>query len=101
MSLGRSRKTVGSSATPNQEFLAAALEHLGTLCEVLLNLERASASERTDRIDQLLRAIHSIKGGAGFLGHQAIQQVAHAAESLIESVRDGHLVVDGQLVDTL
>jgi chemotaxis protein histidine kinase CheA len=40
-------------------------------------------------IEQLLRASHSIKGGAGFTGRRNIEKLAHAFEEAIGTIRDG------------
>ena len=42
-----------------------------------------------DAITQIFRLVHTIKGTSGFLGLNALQSIAHAAETLIDTLRDG------------
>src|SRR5262249_10770227 len=50
---------------------------------------------------KVFRAIHSIKGGAGFLGLDAIKDLAHAMEHLLNLMRNGALVPTPAMVNTL
>jgi HPt (histidine-containing phosphotransfer) domain-containing protein len=52
-------------------------------------------------INRLFRAMHSIKGGAGFLGLPAIAAVAHRAEALLDQFRAGHQHPDRSTIDAL
>lgn len=68
--------------------------------ELLTELEEQfaaiEAGERdADRLNAVFRAIHSIKGGAGAFGFQALVGFAHAYETLLDYVRDGRI----ELVD--
>src|SRR4029077_20478729 len=40
------------------------------------------------QVDRGLRAIHSLKGDAGFLGFITLRSLAHAMENLLEHYRD-------------
>src|SRR5581483_10163202 len=68
-------------------FVAEALDHLGTIEAVVLQLESAPAS--AGLLDDLFRPFHTIKGNAGALGLASIQEVAHAVESLLDLARAG------------
>ncbi|WP_148591693.1 hybrid sensor histidine kinase/response regulator [Aquisphaera giovannonii] len=71
------------------EFVAQAREHLATLEQALLSLEKGGAdADPREQADRCLRAVHSIKGDAGFLGYTAIRTLADAMESALEVVRD-------------
>ncbi len=59
-------------------------------------------------LDDIFRAVHTIKGSTGFLGFKRLELLAHAGESLLDSLREGHIkatpeVVSGllQLLDVL
>jgi two-component system chemotaxis sensor kinase CheA len=67
------------------EFSAESREHLTEVCDQLLRLERATGDDARHRVEQMLRAVHSIKGGAGFFGLQKIEQLAHRMESILET----------------
>lgn len=75
--------------TPHADFVLESREHLQLLERSLLALEKATSPEaRNDCIDSSLRAVHSLKGNAGFLGFQTVQRLAHAMESVLENFRD-------------
>ncbi|MDA1050177.1 MAG: chemotaxis protein CheA [Planctomycetota bacterium] len=82
-----------------REFLDEAAEHLDTAEQVLLDVGEGVATE--DAISTLYRAFHSIKGVAGFLSLDDIHAVTHAAETLFDRVRSGHLRVNAAVVDTV
>ena len=68
-------------------FLAESREHLRACNQLLLAWERdATASEP---VNGLFRAVHNIKGMAATLGYSAVADLAHRAESLLETVRGG------------
>jgi two-component system chemotaxis sensor kinase CheA len=70
-------------------FLAESREHLTACNSSLLEWERdPSASEPVDR---LFRAIHTIKGMAATMGYAPVAQLAHAAENLLDALRQGRL----------
>ncbi len=67
-------------------FCAEAREHLGTVEASLLELER---SESPDIIAEVFRAVHSIKGGAQYVGLMATSTLAHRTEALLDRLRRG------------
>lgn len=71
------------------EFLAEAREGLADAEAALLALE--ATPEDVTSVHVVLRAFHTIKGTAGFLGLERLTAVAHHAESLLTRVRDGIL----------
>lgn len=84
----------------------------------LLEIFRAEAAERLDRVvatllavdaeqppagatDELFRDLHSLKGGAALVGLPQVRDVAHAAEELLSEVRSGGRAVPRELVAPL
>src|ERR1035438_9857294 len=51
-----------------QDYLAECLEHLARIENDLLAIEQAGADIDEQVVNQVFRAAHSIKGGAGFFG---------------------------------
>ena len=49
------------------DFVAESREHLATIEPDLLRMEQEGAKVSAEVINRVFRAIHSIKGGAGFL----------------------------------
>jgi two-component system chemotaxis sensor kinase CheA len=55
----------------------------------LTDLQDGSGSE--DTVHAVFRAVHSIKGGAGIFGFEALVEFAHVFETVLDSVRHGTL----------
>ena len=83
------------------EFVAEAREHLAAVRDHLLNLEKVSGEGGIERIEQLFREVHSVKGGAGFFGLGNIERIAHAMESVLERVQAEALPHHAETVDVL
>ena len=69
------------------EFAAEAIEHLENAEQLLLAAETYGPQQ--DQWAQVMRAMHSIKGAASYLGLEAIQRLAHAAETAIQRLGGG------------
>jgi two-component system chemotaxis sensor kinase CheA len=82
-----------------QEFVNEAQEGLQHLDEDLLSLERAPNAR--EMLDRIFRAVHTIKGTAGFLGFEQLVRVSHAAEDVLNSLRKGESIVTSATVDAL
>lgn len=67
--------------------------------QCLLALE--SSPEDLAALDQLFRELHTLKGSAGFLGLVAIGTLTHAAEDLVDRVREGEVTLSPRVVGTL
>ena len=82
-------------------FLAEACEHLSTLEEDFLELERTANDPDQELVDKVFRAIHSIKGGSTFLELTRIKELAHAMETMLSMVREGELTPGPDHIDAL
>ena len=82
-----------------QEFLVEAREHLATVEAGVLNLEQNPGDPET--LNGVFRSFHTIKGLAGFLGANAIQELAHETENVLDLARSGHLVLTEEAVDLI
>jgi two-component system, chemotaxis family, sensor kinase CheA len=84
------------------EFVSEAREHLAGIVEALLGMEKGQGDADGRHIDRLFRAVHSIKGGAGFFGCHVIETLAHAMEEVLEALRQRAVVAPGPaVVDSL
>ncbi len=84
------------------EFVLESREHLQVVERSLLALERAhDAQQVCECVDASLRAIHSLKGNAGFLGFPIVQQLAHATESVLENFRSLPVAPPQIVVETI
>ncbi len=83
------------------EFITEAKEHMYTIEEDLLSLESRKEKPDPDKINKIYRAIHSIKGGAGFLGLSNIGALSHSMESLLSMIRGGEIKPEKKIIDPL
>ena len=54
-----------------------------------------------ETINAIFRGVHSIKGGAGAFGHQALQAYTHCFENLLGDIREGKVELGSELTDLL
>ena len=79
-------------------FLDESREHLDSIEEKTLGL-RAHADP--DVLNGLFRALHTVKGIAGFLGLGDIQKLSHRLESVFDAFRQGRLSASEEAVKRL
>ncbi|MCX2831964.1 chemotaxis protein CheA [Microbulbifer thermotolerans] len=53
-----------------------------------------------EQLNAIFRAAHSIKGGAGTFGFEALQRTTHLLENLLDYTRRGELALRRDIVDT-
>ena len=82
-------------------FVEESKEHLDGIEADLLAIEAAGANIEPDRVNKVFRAVHSLKGGAGFLGLDKVKELAHASENLMNLIRNEELVPTPAIVSTL
>lgn len=74
-------------------------ELLGDLETGLLAIEQGSADNET--VNAVFRAVHSVKGGAGAFGLDALVRFAHVFETLLDEIRSERKPCDDVTVKTL
>ena len=84
-----------------QGFIEESLEHLADIENDLLAIEERGADIDVELVNKVFRAAHSIKGGAGFMGLNVIQDLAHAAENVLGLIRSEKLVPNPDIVNVL
>jgi len=80
-------------------FVAEALDHLGTIEAVLLQLEDAPTDKTL--LNDVFRPFHTIKGNAGAIGVTSVQEFAHKVENLLDRCRSGAHVVGSAEIDVV
>ena len=80
-------------------FLIEAEEHLKTMTDGLLALEKSPTDKST--IDQVFRAAHTLKGAASSVGFKATEIASHGLEDVLEQIREGELSLDPTITDVL
>ena len=58
-------------------------------------------AETEDTVNAVFRAIHSVKGGAGVFGFEALVNFAHVFETVLDAIRHGTLSPGPDILDTL
>jgi two-component system chemotaxis sensor kinase CheA len=82
-----------------QEFLIESRENLDQLDRDFVALEKEPGNR--DKTSAIFRAVHTIKGTAGFLGFSHLEHLTHAGESLLSQVRDGTTALDADITSAL
>jgi two-component system chemotaxis sensor kinase CheA len=80
-------------------FLIEARELLESLGEQLVDLEASPGD--AELLNAVFRAFHTVKGGAGFLGLNAMVELCHRAEDLLNEARNGAVVLNPGFMDAL
>ena len=80
-------------------FLTESQEHLSAINHSLLELERAPGA--AEPVAALFRGVHTIKGMAATMGYQAVTDLSHELESLLDRVRRHDVRIDQQVMDVL
>ena len=84
-----------------QEYLAECREHLANIETDLLAIEQGGAEIDEQLVNQVFRAAHSIKGGAGFFDLVKIRELAHKTENVLDLIRSRQMVPTPEIVSTL
>lgn len=79
-------------------FRAEARERLAEMNTSLLALERG---EGTERVAELFRAVHTVKGMSAAMGYVPVRDLSHALETLLDLMRRGSLLVTPAVIETL
>jgi two-component system, chemotaxis family, sensor kinase CheA len=82
-----------------REFHIESLELLQTIEQGVLLLEENPAEAGT--INSIFRAFHTFKGSAGLLHLDALRDVAHDLESLLDAARQSKLSITCEIIDLI
>jgi two-component system chemotaxis sensor kinase CheA len=100
-----SRSQSDNQTKAAQEFVSEAEEILDQMREDYADLDeqRASADGEVDPdlINRLFRSAHSLKALAGMFGLEAIQDLAHHFEDILDNLRLGRLSIDSPAVSLI
>jgi two-component system chemotaxis sensor kinase CheA len=84
-----------------QEFVVESAGHLAEVEGQLLQIEAAGEEINSDLVNTVFRAIHSVKGAAGFLGLSVINALAHNLENVLNMIRNRELIPTSSIVNAL
>ena len=80
-------------------FLEESMDNLQTLNESLLQLEQEP--EDIDKLNEIFRVAHTIKGMAATMGFNEMAELTHKMEDVLSQFREGKLKVTQQVVTIL
>ena len=80
-------------------FLEESMENLQTLNEALLDLEQEP--NNIDKLNEIFRVAHTIKGMAATMGYNNIAELTHKMEDVLSEFREGKLKVTRNVVTIL
>lgn len=82
-----------------QTFRQESMEHLDSCERELLELETRGKDKAL--LDSIFRSIHTIKGGAGFLSLNTMNNLAHVMEEILSAAREASLDLTDQHISLL
>lgn len=77
------------------EYIEESLEHLGNIEDDIALMRQGSMDN--DLIDRISRVVHSIKGGASFLGLKNMEQLSRKTENILSLIRSNDLEFNPQI----
>jgi two-component system, chemotaxis family, sensor kinase CheA len=80
-------------------FIIESQELLQDMEDGLLSLEDSGVTP--ERINEIFRAAHTIKGSSGLFGLMHIVKFTHVIESILDALRDGNLEISSELIAML
>jgi len=81
-------------------FLEDMDDQLSIMENTLLDISDISLEEvNKDMIDNVFRAMHTMKGNAGIFGYKTIVDFAHQAESLLDELRNNRISLTHEMID--
>jgi two-component system chemotaxis sensor kinase CheA len=81
------------------DFLTESTEMIDVLDQRFIALE--SDPNNADLLNEIFRAMHSMKGSAGFLGFNHLVDVTHRAESILNKMRQGDMAVVPAVINVI
>ncbi len=81
------------------EFVQEAEEIIENLDQQLIELE--SDPTNKDLLNEIFRGMHTLKGGAGFLGLESIIELAHVIESIFDKLRNDEMQLTSNMMDVI
>ncbi|MDR1179307.1 MAG: chemotaxis protein CheA [Spirochaetales bacterium] len=82
-----------------KDFFAEAEGQVDQMEENILVIENDPSNK--EAIDEMFRAAHTLKGGAGTVQMMELQKFTHLLEDVLDEIRSGKLTSSGDIVDTI
>lgn len=80
-----------------EQFLSEARENLAFIDQNISEI----GGDDPELLNSVFRAAHTLKGGSGIVGFEAVKNITHHAEDLLDMLRAGKLEFEANMVDVL
>ena len=80
-----------------EQFLSEARENLAFIDQNISDI----GGDDPELLNSVFRAAHTLKGGSGIVGFEAVKNITHHAEDLLDMLRGGKLEFANSMVDVL
>jgi two-component system chemotaxis sensor kinase CheA len=81
------------------DFVTEGEDGLSRVDEILLEAQRAPVPD--EKVNELFRVFHTIKGVSGFLEARDVTRLAHVTETLMDGARSRRYGLDGKVLDAV
>jgi two-component system, chemotaxis family, sensor kinase CheA len=81
------------------DFVAESEDGLSRVDEILLEAQRAPVPD--EKVNELFRVFHTIKGVSGFLEARDVTRLAHVTETLMDGARSHRYALEGKVLDAV
>jgi two-component system, chemotaxis family, chemotaxis protein CheY len=99
--IGKGRAMINLDDELAEDYLAECREHLDTVDTDLMAMENGGAKLDEELINRVFRALHSVKGGAGFFDLVKVRGLAHQMEEAMALIRSRKIVPTPSVVRVL
>ena len=80
-------------------FIEESKENLQNMNQCLLDLE--NNHKDSDRLNEIFRIAHTLKGMAGTMGYNKLASLTHEMENVLHSLRSEEIPITGEIIDVL
>ena len=80
-------------------FLAESDEYLNIISQCLVKLEKTPSD--SDALNEIFRAIHTLKGMAATMGFENLTRLSHQMEDLLDALRGREIELNSEIIDSL
>ncbi|PID78060.1 MAG: hybrid sensor histidine kinase/response regulator [Deltaproteobacteria bacterium] len=84
-----------------QMYVEESLDHLADIETDLLAMEEQGEEIDEELVNNVFRAAHSVKGGAGFMGLDVIKELSHNLENILGLIREKKLPPTSSIISIL
>jgi two-component system, chemotaxis family, sensor kinase CheA len=82
-------------------FIEDSQENLSGIENDLLVIEAGGENPDYELVNKVFRAVHSIKGSAGFVGLKNIKELAHGMENILDLIRNKKFAPESKVISVL